>query len=68
MRIPWRKALEDVTGERFATVEAAVENAEVRAILLDSVQPACCDEGCEVEPDGMCEHGGPGLSMAMGLV
>lgn len=35
---------------------------------IDSVVPACCDEGCEVEPDGRCEHGCPSPLIAAGLV
>ncbi len=36
--------------------------------LLDSVQPALCSEGCEVEPDGTCPHGGVALTMALGVI
>jgi hypothetical protein len=35
---------------------------------LDSVIIACCDEGCEVEPDGYCEHGCPSVIVAKGLI
>lgn len=34
----------------------------------DSIVPACCDEGCEVEPDGRCEHGCPSVLIALGLI
>lgn len=34
----------------------------------DSVVPACCNEGCEVEPDGHCEHGCPSPLLAMGMI
>jgi len=34
----------------------------------DSVVPACCTEGCEVEPDGTCEHGCPSPLIVMGLI
>lgn len=37
-------------------------------ILLDSVQPAVCEEGCQVEPDGHCEHGNPSVSLALGII
>jgi hypothetical protein len=30
-------------------------------LIYDSVVPACCSEGCEVEPDGECEHGNPSV-------
>lgn len=34
----------------------------------DSVVPACCEQGCEVEPDGRCEHGCPSPLIAMGFI
>jgi hypothetical protein len=34
----------------------------------DSVVPACCSEGCEVEPDGHCEHGFPSVLLALGMI
>ena len=34
----------------------------------DSVMPACCTEGCEVEPDGNCEHGCPSPLVALGYI
>lgn len=34
----------------------------------DSIVPACCTEGCEVEPDGVCEHGCPSALRAAGLI
>jgi hypothetical protein len=34
----------------------------------DSIVPACCDEGCEVEPDGRCEHGCPSVLLALGVI
>lgn len=35
---------------------------------MDSVVPACCDEGCQVEPDGRCEHGCPAVTVALGVI
>jgi hypothetical protein len=32
------------------------------------IMPACCSEGCEVEPDGKCEHGNPSILLAMGMI
>ena len=40
----------------------------VGKLVCDSVAPAMCDEGCEVEPDGRCEHGCPSLLLAAGLM
>jgi len=34
----------------------------------DSIVPACCSEGCEVEPDGTCEHDCPSILLAAGLI
>jgi hypothetical protein len=34
----------------------------------DSVVPACCKEGCSVEPDGTCEHGCPSPLLAAGMI
>lgn len=30
---------------------------ELSDLILESIVPACCSEGCMVEPDGVCEHG-----------
>jgi hypothetical protein len=35
---------------------------------FDSVVPACCSEGCEVEPDGHCSHGNPSILIKAGLI
>lgn len=37
-------------------------------MVTDSTCPACCDEGCVVEPDGECEHGCPSVLIALGLM
>jgi hypothetical protein len=42
--------------------------AFLEQISSDCVSPALCDEGCEVEPDGRCEHGCPAVLVAMGLI
>jgi len=34
----------------------------------DSVVPACCTEGCEVEPDGRCSHGCPSPLIVLGII
>lgn len=34
----------------------------------DSVVPACCRNGCEVEPDGKCEHGCPSPLLALSYI
>jgi hypothetical protein len=35
--------------------------------LSDTV-PACCEDGCKVEPDGHCPHGCPSILLAMGII
>ena len=32
------------------------------------IVPALCEDGCEVEPDGRCEHGHPSILLAMGII
>jgi hypothetical protein len=41
--------------------------AALEPYVIDSVVPALCDEGCEVEPDGRCSHGAPSILIACGL-
>ena len=48
--------------------QPSLEDPNTRAMLMDSVQPACCDEGCNVEPDGRCEHDCPSISLALGII
>lgn len=33
------------------------ESDYMSLMLFASVVPACCSEGCMVEPDGTCQHG-----------
>ena len=48
---------------------AAMRRADLTMDDLDDViVPACCTEGCEVEPDGTCEHGCPSVLLAMGVI
>lgn len=35
---------------------------------LEAVIPALCSDGCEVEPDGYCEHGHPSVLIAAKLL
>ena len=37
-------------------------------IIHDGIVPALCKEGCEVEPDGRCEHGCPSILIALGMI
>ncbi len=40
----------------------------LQELTIDDVAPAMCDEGCEVEPDGHCEHGCPSILLALGII
>jgi hypothetical protein len=44
------------------------EDADLEALVLDSVVPAVCIHGCEVEPDGACPHGMPSVLIALGVL
>ncbi len=47
---------------------STAEEALVEYRQLDTVYPALCTEGCEVEPDGHCPHGAPSLLLALGII
>jgi hypothetical protein len=57
-------------GNTRIKVSEALEahGVELEDVALEAVVPACCNEGCEVEPDGHCEHGNPSVLVAMGLI
>ena len=40
----------------------------VRHASFDATAPACCSEGCVVEPDGTCPHGCPSVLLVIGLI
>lgn len=61
-RIPWKQALEN------AGFSTDLDDDLTKSYLMDSSVTACCDEGCEVEPDGHCSHGCPSLLLAMRLI
>jgi len=42
--------------------------AFVRHASFDATAPACCSEGCIVEPDGTCHHGCPSVLLVIGLI
>jgi hypothetical protein len=37
-------------------------------LVCDSICPALCIYGCEVEPDGTCSHNNPSVLLALGLI
>lgn len=40
----------------------------VRRAGFDATAPACCSEGCVVEPDGRCPHGCPSVLLVLGAI
>ena len=52
------------------SVEEALENngMTLEDCVFDSIVPACCEEGCMVEPDGVCSHGHNSVLLEMGVI
>lgn len=40
----------------------------IEEYCFESVVPACCSEGCEVEPDGHCSHGHTSILIEFGII
>jgi len=40
----------------------------IRDSLWEGTSPACCLEGCIVEPDGACPHGCPSILIALEVI
>jgi hypothetical protein len=64
---------ENIRTTRISIAELAKRNGytdttDFLCDQTDSVVPACCDEECQVEPDGRCEHGNPSCLLAAGLI
>lgn len=39
----------------------------IESVVYASVVPACCSSGCQVEPDGKCQHGHPSVLIKLGI-
>jgi len=53
------------------STQKALGNAgynEIYDLMYCSIVPACCSDGCDVEPDGSCEHGYPSVLIDQGLI
>ena len=53
------------------SVEEALEAEgleNIYDVAFSSIVPACCSQGCQVEPDGHCEHGNESVLLAEGLI
>ena len=59
-RISLKQAAED---EGYESVMEYLEEG-----CSDSVVTALCVHGCQVEPDGRCEHGCPSPLLAAGII
>lgn len=57
-----------ITVEQVAQNEGMTKDELLEKYGYESVVPACCDEGCTVEPDGTCEHGYPSFMIALGVI
>ncbi len=60
---PYRISIKDVADNEGVTVQELIE-----IFANDSVMPALCSDGCQVEPDGRCEHGCPSICLALGVI
>ena len=45
-----------------------VENDDILDVLMDGQDEYTAIDGCDVEPDGECEHGYPSWPMVLGLI
>lgn len=67
-RNPYRiSAMEALENEGFEPSEDGAF-AYARHAMFEGTSPACCTEGCVVEPDGACSHGCPSILIALGLI
>jgi hypothetical protein len=61
-----------MTLKEFRVEHGITDGAEMADALkdwcADSVVPALCHDGCEVEPDGRCEHGCPSILIKLGVI
>jgi hypothetical protein len=62
-RITWAKFKAD-----FGLHDEAEVMDFLESVTFEGICPALCDEGCEVEPDGRCEHGCPSVMLALGII
>ena len=53
------------------SVDEALANSGYESLMdiaFESIVPATCSHGCEVEPDGTCSHGNESVLLAYGLI
>lgn len=59
---------ERISVEEALGYDPMEDPAAMTELVMDSIVPACCDEGCSVEPDGRCPHGHPSVLLALGII
>ena len=58
-----------LTMDQFLEQDGRTMEEICEAVLIgEGNAPALCDEGCEVEPDGVCPHGCPSILRAAGMI
>ncbi len=70
-RITARKTLTNegiIIPDDVNITESSEAMEAITEMVTESICPACCDEGCVVEPDGECEHGCPSLLIVLGII
>ena len=61
--------MERITSKQVAEEQGFDSVSEMlEEIGTEAIVPACCSEGCEVEPDGHCEHGHPSVLISLGII
>lgn len=57
-----------LTLQEVAKIEGYESIEDMLAFYLtERVIPACCEDGCEVKPDGECFHGHPSIFIEFGF-
>lgn len=49
-------------------IDHDISDEDILSLADDSIVPACCSEGCQVEPDGVCQHGCNSILIEMGVI
>ncbi len=63
---PHRISFKEYCRDMGITSDERMEYLE--ELAADCVCPALCRHGCDVEPDGTCEHDCPSILMALGFI
>lgn len=53
------------TADGYSSIHAMM----LHCVIGDRIEvPACCSDGCVVEPDGYCEHGFPSVMIEEDMI